>query len=201
MASPRRPRRNRVSRSFHQLRRFRRVINSDEVFGTHKNGRHERMHLTLKKEATRPPGLNTLQQQERFDAFLREFNAERPHEALGMKCPAEVYMASARAYTGLPDLSYPFHDRDIVVTACGRLCLHRKKINISTVLAVQKLGIKEVDEGIWLVSFMHYDLGYFDLEQKTLQPLDNPFGPKPLPMSLVRHRRSDQDALFSAFLA
>jgi hypothetical protein len=48
------------------------------------------------------------------------------------------------------------------------LCLHRKRINISTVLAGQKLGIKEVDEGIWLVSFMHYDPGYFDLEQKTL---------------------------------
>ena len=75
---------------------------------------------------------------------------------------------------------YPFHDRDVVVTACGRLCLHRKRINISTVLAGQKLGIKEVDEGIWLVSFMHYDLGYFDLEQKTLQPLDNPFGPRPV---------------------
>src|ERR1700752_2520627 len=69
-----------------------------------------------------------------------------------------------------PELSYPFHDRDVVVTACGRLCLHRKRINISTVLAGQKLGIKEGDEGIWLVSFMHYDLGYFDLEQKTLQP-------------------------------
>jgi transposase InsO family protein len=144
------------------------------------NGRHERMHLTLKKEATRPPGFNSLQQQERFDAFVREFNTERPHEALDMKCPAELYTASARSYAGLPDLTYPFHDRDVVVTACGRLCLHRKKINISTVLAGQKLGIKEVDEGIWLVSFMHYDLGYFDLEQKTLQPLDNPFGPKPL---------------------
>ena len=95
-------------------------------------------------------------------------------------CPAEVYSPSTRPYRGLPELSYPFHDRDILVTACGRLCLHRKKINISTVLAGQKLGIKEVDEGIWLVSFMHYDLGYFDLEQKTLQPLDNPFGPKPV---------------------
>jgi hypothetical protein len=144
------------------------------------NGRHERMHLTLKKEATRPPGFNSLQQQERFDAFVHEFNTERPHEALGMKCPAELYTASTRVYDGLPELTYPFHDRDIVVTACGRLCLHRKKINISTVLAGQKLGIKEVDEGIWLVSFMHYDLGYFDLEQKTLQPLDNPFGPKPV---------------------
>ena len=147
------------------------------------NGRHERMHLTLKKEATRPPGLNSLQQQDRFDAFVHEFNTERPHEALDMKCPAEIYTVSARCYDGLPDLSYPFHDRDVIVTACGRLCLHRKRVNISTVLAGQKLGIKEVDEGIWLVSFMHYDLGYFDLEQKTLQPLDNPFGTRLSPMS------------------
>jgi transposase InsO family protein len=144
------------------------------------NGRHERMHLTLKREATRPPGSNILQQQGRFDAFVHEFNAERPHEALDMKCPAELYVASPRRYEGLPELSYPFHDRDLLVTACGRLCLHRKKINISTVLAGQRLGIKEVDDGIWLVSFMHYDLGYFDLEQKTLQPLDNPFGLKPV---------------------
>ena len=59
-----------------------------------------------------------------------------------------------------------------------RICLHRKKINLSTVFAGQALGIKEVEEGIWLVSFMEYDLGYIDLEEKTLQPLDNPFGPK-----------------------
>jgi transposase InsO family protein len=147
------------------------------------NGRHERMHLTLKKEATRPPGLNSLQQQARFDDFVQEFNAERPHQAIGMKCPAELYIPSPRPYQGLPELAYPFHDRDVLVTACGRLCLHRKKINISTVLAGQRLGIKEVDEGIWLVSFMHYDLGYIDLEQKTLQPTDNPFGPRLSPMS------------------
>lgn len=127
--------------------------------------------------------MNSLQQQGRFDAFMHEFNTERPHEALAMKCPAELYSASARHYHGLPELDYPFHDRDILVTACGRICLHRKRINISTVLAGQRLGIREVDEGIWLVSFMHYDLGYFDLEQKTLQPLDNPFGPRLSPMS------------------
>jgi hypothetical protein len=69
-----------------------------------------------------------------------------------------------------------------MVTACGRICMHRKRINISTVLAGQRVGIKEVDEGIWIVSFMHYDLGYIDLEQKTL-PLDNPFAPRLLPMS------------------
>src|SRR6516165_12113055 len=88
----------------------------------------ERMHLTLKKEATRPPGMNSLQQQARFDAFLHEFNVERPHEALAMKCPSEFYAPSTRPYDGLPDLAYPLHDRDILVTACGRICLHRKKI-------------------------------------------------------------------------
>src|SRR5256885_7717371 len=77
------------------------------------NGRHERMHLTLKKEATRPPAMNSLQQQAKFDDFVREFNRERPHEALGMKCPAELYAASARRYDGLPELTYPFHNRDI----------------------------------------------------------------------------------------
>lgn len=118
------------------------------------NGRHERMHLTLKREAVRPPAMNIIQQQERFDAFVAEFNTERPHQAIAMKTPAEVYRTSARPYNGLPHVDYPFHDRDILVTACGRICLHRKKINISTVLAGQRLGIKGVDEAIWLVSFM-----------------------------------------------
>lgn len=140
------------------------------------NGRHERMHLTLKKEATRPPGMNSLQQQAKFDAFLKEFNEERPHEALIMRMPDEVYKPSLRPYRGLPELDYPFHDRDVLVTACGRICMYRKKINVSTVLAGQKLGIKEVDDGIWLISFMSYDLGYIDLEQRTLQTIDNPFG-------------------------
>ena len=61
--------------------------------------------------------------------------------------------------------------------------MHRKRLNVSTVLAGQRLAIKEVDEGIWIVSFMSYDLGFIDLEQKTWQPLDNPFGPSLSPMS------------------
>jgi hypothetical protein len=73
--------------------------------------------------------------------------------------------------------------KDVMVTSCGRLCLYRKKINFSQSLAGQAVGVKEVDSGIWLVSFMDYDLGYIDLEEKTLQPLDNPFGQKVLPMS------------------
>ena len=147
------------------------------------NGRHERMHLTLKKETTRPAQLNSLQQQARFDEFISEFNSERPHEALNMKFPQELYSSSKRPYMGLPEVDYPFHDKDILVTACGRICMHRKKINISTVMAGQRLGVKEVEDGIWLVSFMHHDLGYIDLEQKTLQTIDNPFGTRVLPMS------------------
>jgi transposase InsO family protein len=147
------------------------------------NGRHERMHLTLKRETTRPPGMNGLQQQARFDDFISEFNTERPHEALMMKVPADVYTPSTKPYRGLPEVVYPMHDRDVLVTACGRICMHRKKINISTVMAGQRLGIKEVDDGIWLVSFLHYDLGYIDLEQKTLQTIDNPFGSRLSPMS------------------
>ena len=70
------------------------------------------------------------------------------------------------------------------VTTCRRASAFiARKINVSTVLAGQTLGIKEVDDGIWLASFMQYDLGYFDLEQKTLQPLDNPFGLRLSPMS------------------
>jgi len=66
---------------------------------------------------------------------------------------------------------YPFHDRTVVVISCGRLCLHNRKINLSVSLAGQAVGVKEVDPGICLVSFMDYDLGHIDLEEKTLQPL------------------------------
>lgn len=149
------------------------------------NGRHERMHLTLKKEATKPPAFNFLQQQEKFDSFIEEYNDERPHQAIGMKYPGELYTPSARIYQGLPELDYPYHDKIITVTTCGRICIGRKKINFSTVFAGQMVGIRETDDGIWLVSFMQYDLGYFDLEACRVEPLDNPFKAKVLPMSSV----------------
>ena len=69
------------------------------------NGRHERMHLTLKKEATKPAAANALQQQARFDAFVQRYNQERPHQALGMKVPADLYRRSSRLYRGLQDLT------------------------------------------------------------------------------------------------
>jgi hypothetical protein len=84
-------------------------------------------------------------------------------------------------------IDYPFHDKVIVVTNCGRICLGHKKINFSTVFAGQAVGIKEVHDDIWLVSFMDYDLGYFDLETRVLEPLENPFGPKVLAVRCVTY--------------
>ena len=149
------------------------------------NGRHERMHLTLKKEATKPAAKNFLQQQAKFDDFIERYNKERPHQGLDMKYPAELYQRSLRPYQGLPELEYPLHDHTIIVTRCGRICLGRRKINLSQVFAGQKVGVKEVSDKIWLVTFMHYDLGYFDHETCRVEPADNPFEAKVLPMSPV----------------
>ena len=147
------------------------------------NGRHERLHLTLKKATVVPAANNLLQQQERFNAFQAEYNTERPHEALGMKFPAEVYTPAPCPYRGIGRVEYPMHDRTVTVTSCGRICMKGKKINLSTVFAGQDVGIKEVKEKIWLVSFMEYDLGYFDEDSRRFEPLHNPFGAKVLPMS------------------
>ena len=149
------------------------------------NGRHERMHLTLKKEATKPSGKNLLQQQENFDRFKEEYNHERPHQALEMKCPGDYYKPSIRQYDGLPEVEYPLHDRVVSVSYCGRLCLDGRKINFSRAFAGQRVGIREVEDKIWLVSFMNYDLGYFDEETARVEPGPNPFGSKVLPMSPV----------------
>ena len=149
------------------------------------NGRHERMHLTLKKEATKPAAENFLQQQAKFDDFLDGYNNERPHQALDMKYPVELYRPSPRPYRGLSELEYPFHDRTITVTHCGRICFGRRRINLSTVFAGQNVGVKEVSDRIWLVSFMNYDLGFFDHETGRLGTAENPFAAKVLPMSPV----------------
>lgn len=143
------------------------------------NGRHERMHLTLKKEATKPASFNFLQQQERFDRFIEVYNQQRPHQALGGAYPADLYTPSARLYRlPLPEPEYPYHDRTVRVTRCGRICIGKRKINLSKVFAGQCVGIREVDEQIWLVTFMHYDLGFFDQDEGRVEPAPNPFGPE-----------------------
>ena len=81
-----------------------------------------------------------------------------------------------------PDINYSLPDKIIVVTRCSRVCLGRRKINFSRAFAGQTVAIKEVHDGIWPVSFMDYDFGYFDLDTRALEPLENPFGPRVLPM-------------------
>lgn len=149
------------------------------------NGRHERMHLTLKKETTKPAANNFLQQQEKFDRFIECYNHERPHQAIQMRYPGELYRPSERPYHGLDPLEYPFHDRTVAVTMCGRVCFATRKINLSTVFAGQNVGVKEVDEKVWLISFMHYDLGFFDHESNRFECAESPFAAKVLPMSSV----------------
>ena len=142
------------------------------------NGRHERMHLTLKKEVTRPPAFNFLQQQDKLDEFMEVYNNQRPHQGIAMKYPGELYTPSSRVYKGLSDIEYPFADKTIKVTNCGRICMGKKKINLSSVFAGQQVGIKETDDKIWLVSFMQYDIGYFDEETCRVEPINNPFNTK-----------------------
>src|SRR6516162_2966723 len=108
-----------------------------------------------------------------------------------MCTPAECYLPSTRPYIALPELDYLFHDKSVTVTTCGRICFNRQKVNLSTVFAGQKVGIKQVSEEIWLVTFMDYDLGYFDDETCRLEPLDNPFGPRVLQLTgLAKPRAS-----------
>ena len=80
-------------------------------------------------------------------------------------------------------LAYPLHDWTGTVTHCGRICYKSRKVNLSQVFARQDVGVKQVDDHLWLVTFMDYDLGYFDDETCRLEPIENPFGPKVLPMS------------------
>ena len=138
------------------------------------------MHLTLKREATKPASFNFLQQQERFDDFIEAYNNERPHQALKGAYPGDLYTPSARVYAPPPEPDYPFHDRTVRVTQCGRICIGKRKINLSTVFAGQGLGLTEVDDQIWLVTFMTYDLGFFDRDEDRAEPGPNPFAPEKL---------------------
>lgn len=137
------------------------------------NGRHERMHRTLKAETTRPARANLLQQQERFDAWRAEFNTERPHEALGMKRPVEVFDASSRKMPAkLPTLEYPLHDDVLRVNAIGQIRLPgRGAAYLSAALAGEDVGIREERDGRWLVSFAHLDLALFDARENSLIPI------------------------------
>lgn len=152
------------------------------------NGQHERMHRTLKRETTRPARANLLQQQERFDAFLEEFNHHRPHEALEMKRPAEVYKSCHRPCPAvLPELSYPTHDDTLRVSRYGQIRISgQKQVRLSAVLADEYVGVRELDDSRWLVTFANIDLGYVG-PGRSFTPLTSypPEANKLLPMCPV----------------
>jgi hypothetical protein len=94
-----------------------------------------------------------LQQRAKFDDFIECFNNERRHQALDMHCPAGRYTPSPRRYTGLPDLDYPFHDKAVTVTTCGRICFDRKKINLSLLCRPDRRH--QTGRGPYLAGFLH----------------------------------------------
>jgi len=133
------------------------------------NGQHERMHRVLKAETTRPAAATLLQQQERFDRFLEEYNHQRPHEALGQVPPVIVYAPSQRIFVEPRDPEYPLHDDERRVACSGHLRFGGRKGSnyfVSAALAGEKVGLRELGDEQWLVSFMTIDLGVIDTARK-----------------------------------
>jgi len=127
------------------------------------NGRHERMHRTLKQATTRPPSTHMKAQQQRFDAFRAEYNEQRPHEALEQQMPASHYSPSPRPYPErLPELHYPDYFEVRKVSSNGVVYWHNKLVYVSHLLKGERVGLEEVDDGIWVVYFGPITLGRFD---------------------------------------
>ncbi len=124
------------------------------------NGRHERMHRTLKAETTRPPQGNLGSQQRRFNAFRAEYNEQRPHEALGQRTPASLYDTSPRRVLDrLQPIEYPGHYETRLVSRNGGIRWNRHWVNVSHVLGGEHVGLEEIDDGLWDVHFGPLRLG------------------------------------------
>jgi len=133
------------------------------------NGRHERMHRTLKAETASPPAATLKDQQDRFDRFRREFNQERPHEALGQKTPASFYGPSSRSYPCAP--REPVYDQTAAVRkvrSTGEIKWNGELVFINQVLAGEPVGIDETESGEWRVSYAHIQLGFIDSRRHRL---------------------------------
>jgi transposase InsO family protein len=127
------------------------------------NGRHERMHLTLKKETASPPGRSPRAQQRRFDAFREEYNQQRPHEALDQRTPAEVYEASPRPYPSrLPEPEYGDLARIRAVRHNGEIKWQGARMYLGQVLAGESVGMEPISEGYWQVYFYKMPVGVLD---------------------------------------
>jgi putative transposase len=124
------------------------------------NGRHERMHRTLKAETTRPPAHGLRSQQRAFDRFRREYNEERPHEAIAMQTPGSLYRPSPRPFPErLPALEYPEHFEKRYVSRNGGIRWNCSWVNISITCAGEYVGLEEIDDGVWHVYFGPLKLG------------------------------------------
>lgn len=124
------------------------------------NGRHERMHRTLKDETTKPPAANSRAQQRKFNAFRHEYNDDRPHEALDMRTPAQLYHASPRP---MPDkllpLEYPDRFEVRYVSANGGIRWRKQWVNVTSAIIGEYVGLEEIDDGLWDVYFGPMKLG------------------------------------------
>jgi len=127
------------------------------------NGRHERMHRTLKAQTSRPPAANATEQQARFDAFRQHYNEVRPHEALGQKPPADFYAPSHRA---MPDrVEDPWYDADHQVRrvrSAGEIMWRGERVFVSEALTGELVGIAELETGDHVVRFCDRDIGLID---------------------------------------
>ena len=136
------------------------------------NGRHERIHRTLKAETACPPAAHRRAQQEAFDRFKFTYNQQRPHEALGMKTPTKCYAPSPRAYPSrLPE---PHYDGDFLVRrvrACGGFSWKGRKIFITEVLRNEPIGFELIEDDFWLVYFATFPIALFDSYQFSIHDL------------------------------
>jgi transposase InsO family protein len=136
------------------------------------NGRHERMHRTLKAETAQPPKANMAAQQRAFDEFRTEYNLERPHEALGGKTPAEVYAPSLRNFpTRLPEIAYAREWEERQVRGAGQMKWKGKDVYITTALRGERIGLEPIEDGVWMVYFATHPLGLFDERKGRIEPL------------------------------
>lgn len=134
------------------------------------NGRHERMHKTLKQETTRPPAKTMRGQQLRFNQFIDEFNNVRPHEALDDETPASLYTPSNRDYPSrLSPIEYPGHFEKRLVSRNGGFRWNSTRVPITHTLEGEYVGLEEVDDGLWDVYFGPVRLGQMDERTLTIQ--------------------------------
>ena len=153
------------------------------------NGRHERLHRTLKAETTRPPAMNRRGQQIKFTRFRRYYNEHRPHEALGQRPPAQLYQSSPRPYPRRePKVEYPAHFEVRRISPKGALRWRKSSIFVSEVLQAEPVGLEEIEDGVWDVYFCDQLLGRFDEREDRIHPMGPKVCRKPLDSEVLSRK-------------